>query len=66
MAIFNTCLGKRIDMVSTLVLGAILTLLAWVALQVTVIHGKYVVDHIADGTYNKGPLADQSGRDSDE
>lgn len=43
-------------MVSTLTIGAILTLLAWIGLQVAVVHGKYVVDNIAAGEYDKGPL----------
>ncbi|WP_254545311.1 hypothetical protein [Halomarina pelagica] len=43
-------------MVSTLTIGAVLTLLAWVGLQVAVIHGKYVVDKIAAGDYEKGPF----------
>ncbi|WP_187292645.1 hypothetical protein [Salinarchaeum sp. Harcht-Bsk1] len=51
-------------MVSTLTIGAILTLLAWVWLQVAVIHGKYVVDKIAEGEYNKGPLQGRDGGDS--
>lgn len=43
-------------MVSTLTIGAILTLLAWIGLQVAVVHGKYVVDKIADDEYRKGPF----------
>jgi len=53
-------------MVSTLTSGAILTLLAWLGLQLAVIHGKYVVDNIAAGEYNKGPLNQQAGDGSDE
>jgi len=43
-------------MVSTLTIGAVLTLIAWVGLQATVVHGRYVVDKIAAGEYDKGPL----------
>lgn len=43
-------------MVSSLEVGAILTLLAWIGLQGAVIHGKYVVDKIAVGEYRKGPF----------
>ncbi|GAA5434056.1 hypothetical protein [Haloarcula japonica] len=53
-------------MVSTLTIGAILTLLAWVGLQVAVIHGKYVVDSIAAGEYQKGPFSEATGGGSDE
>ncbi|MHC3381454.1 hypothetical protein [Haloarcula sp. H-GB5] len=53
-------------MVSTLTIGAILTLFAWVGLQVAVIHGKYVVDSIAAGEYQKGPFSDARDGDSDE
>ncbi|WP_157837709.1 hypothetical protein [Haloferax sp. ATB1] len=45
-------------MVSTLTIGAILTLLAWVGLQAAVVHGKYVVDKIAAGEYRKGPFSE--------
>lgn len=48
-------------MVSTLTIGAILTLLAWIGLQVAVIHGKYVVDKIATEEYEKGPFNQRSG-----
>lgn len=51
-------------MVSALIIGAILTLLAWIGLQITVIHGKYVVDKIADGKYDKGPFSNGDGGDS--
>lgn len=51
-------------MVSTLTIGAVLTLLAWVGLQVAVSHGKYVVDKIAAGEYNKGPFDNREGGDS--
>ncbi|QRV14945.1 hypothetical protein [Haloterrigena salifodinae] len=51
-------------MVSTLVLGAVLTLLAWVWLQLAVLHGKYVVDKIAAGEYRKGPLDRPDGEES--
>lgn len=40
-----------------LVLGASLTLGAWLALVAAVLHGRYVVDAIASGRYRKGPLA---------
>jgi len=53
-------------MVSTLTIGAVLTLLAWTGLQVTVIHGKYVVDKIAAGEYQKGPFSDATDSGSDE
>lgn len=43
-------------MISTLTIGVVLTILAWIGLQVAVVHGKYVVDKIADGTYRKGPF----------
>ena len=49
-------------MVSMMELGAILTLLAWVGLLLAVVHGKYVVDKIAVGEYQKGPL-DRPDRD---
>lgn len=51
-------------MVSFLVVGGVLTLLAWIGLQITVVHGKYVVDRIADGEYEKGPFEDRKGGDS--
>lgn len=51
-------------MVSTLTIGAILTLLAWLGLQAAVIHGKYVVDKIAVGEYDKGPFKGQDNGDS--
>ncbi|WP_161611444.1 hypothetical protein ACH9L7_19700 (plasmid) [Haloferax sp. S1W] len=53
-------------MVSTLILGAILTLLAWVGLQAAVIHGKYVVDKIDSGEYQKGPFSDAMDGGSNE
>lgn len=53
-------------MVSTLTIGAILTLLAWIGLQAAVIHGKYVVDTIADGEYDKGPFKHHTSGGSDE
>lgn len=43
-------------MVSSIILGAILTLLAWIGLQIAVVHGKYVVDAIPEGEYRKGPF----------
>ena len=46
-------------MVSTLTLGIVLTLLAWLGLQAAVLHGKYVTEQIAAGEYNKGPLKDE-------
>lgn len=52
-------------MVSSLMMGAILTLLAWLGLQLAVIHGKYVTDKIAAGEYHKGPLR-ESGGEPDE
>lgn len=58
--------GRHRNMVSTLTIGAILTLLAWVGLQVAVIHGKYVVDSIAAGEYQKGPFSEATGGGSDE
>ncbi|MFW5919578.1 MAG: hypothetical protein ACOC0F_01225 [archaeon] len=53
-------------MVSTLTVGVILTALAWIGLQVAVLHGKYVVDRIAEGEYTKGPLDRPEVRESDE
>ena len=53
-------------MVSTLTIGVILTLLAWIGLQVAVVHGKYVVDTIADGEYQKGPFKGRQDGDSHE
>ncbi len=53
-------------MVSTLTIGAILTLLAWIWLQITVVHGKYVVDKIADNDYRKGPFDRPRDGDSHE
>lgn len=53
-------------MVSTLTIGAILTLLAWIGLQVSVLHGKYVVDKIADDEYRKGPFAKPDDGESHE
>jgi len=53
-------------MVSTVVLGAVLALLAWIGLQVAVIHGKYVVDKIAAGEYQKGPFSDTMDGGSNE
>ncbi|MFC7156235.1 hypothetical protein ACFQPA_12360 [Halomarina halobia] len=53
-------------MVTTLVIGAILTLLAWIGLLVAVIHGKYVVDRIDAGEYEKGPLDRSNGGESRE
>ncbi len=43
-------------MVSTLVIGIVLTLLAWFLLLAATIHGKYVTDKIAAGEYDKGPV----------
>lgn len=43
-------------MVSSLTVGIVLTLLAWVGLQAAVLHGKYVTEKIAAGEYNKGPM----------
>lgn len=54
------------SMVSTLMLGAVLTLLAWIGLQVAVVHGKYVVDKIADDEYRKGPFNRSSDGDPHE
>jgi len=51
-------------MVSTLIIGATLTLLSWIGLQITVVHGRYVVDKIAEGTYDKGPFNKGDGGDS--
>lgn len=51
-------------MVSTLAIGAVLALLAWIGLQVAVVHGKYVVDKIAVGEYNKGPFEERDGDNS--
>lgn len=48
-------------MVSTLTVGALLALLAWIGLQIAVIHGKYVVDKIASGEYEKGPFDKGNG-----
>lgn len=53
-------------MVSTLTIGAILTLLAWIGLQVAVVHGRYVVDTIADEEYRKGPFDRPQEGDSHE
>lgn len=53
-------------MVSTLIIGVVLTFLAWVGLQVAVIHGKYVVDKIAAGGYQKGPFSNATDSDSHE
>lgn len=53
-------------MVSTLAIGAILTLLAWIGLQIAVLHGKYVVDKIASGEYKKGPFNTRENGDSYE
>lgn len=53
-------------MVSTLIIGAVLTLLAWIGLQIAVIHGKYVVDKIAAGEYQKGPFSDATNGGSNE
>lgn len=44
-------------MVSELTVGAGLAILAWLGLQVTVFHGKYVIDKIAAGEYSKGPFS---------
>lgn len=52
-------------MASSVTTGAILTLLAWVGLQITVVHGKYVIDRIDAGEYRKGPFREASG-DPDE
>lgn len=48
-------------MVSTLITGAILTFLAWIGLLIAVLHGKYVVDKIAAGEYEKGPFSSTDG-----
>lgn len=52
-------------MAVSLIVGAGLTLLAWLGLQIAVIHGKYVTDSIAAGEYHKGPFR-ESGGESDE
>lgn len=52
-------------MVSMLTVGVILTLLAWLFLQLVVIHGKYVTEQIAADEYRKGPFR-KSGGDPDE
>lgn len=52
-------------MASSLAVGAILTLLAWLGLQIAVVHGKYVTDKIAVGEYHKGPFR-ESGDQPDE
>ena len=48
-------------MVSTLFIGPILTLLAWIGLMVAILHGKYVVDKIAVDEYEKGPFSSLNG-----
>ncbi|WP_227379865.1 hypothetical protein [Haladaptatus halobius] len=48
-------------MVSTLIAGVILTVLAWLGLQIAVVHGKYVTDKIAEGRYHKGPFRNRDG-----
>lgn len=53
-------------MVSTLTIGAILTFLAWIGLQIAVVHGKYVVDKIAENQYRKGPFDRPQDGDSHE
>ncbi|WP_167879920.1 hypothetical protein [Halorhabdus rudnickae] len=58
--------GRQAIMVSVLTIGAVLTLLAWIGLQGTVVHGKYVVDKIADGEYDKGPFTKENSGDSRE
>lgn len=44
-----------------LTLGAILALVAWLFLQLTVVHGKYVTEKIATGEYDKGPFKEAEG-----
>lgn len=48
-------------MVSMLPIGAVLTASAWLDLQITVFHGKYVTEKITAGKYNKGPLRGTGG-----
>ncbi len=46
-------------MVTELQLGVVFTGLAWLGLLVATVHGKYVVEKIAAGEYDKGPLRDR-------
>ncbi|MFB9807580.1 hypothetical protein ACFFQF_21220 [Haladaptatus pallidirubidus] len=50
---------------STLLVGAALTIVAWLGLQIAVFHGKYVTEKIAAGEYNKAPFR-KSRRNPDE
>lgn len=48
-------------MVSTLTVGIVLTLVAWLGLQAAVLHGKYVTEKIAAGEYNTRPMKREAG-----
>lgn len=48
-------------MVSSLLVGAVLSFIAWLALQIVVFHGKYVTEKIAAGEYRKGPFRESRG-----
>ncbi|OKY77109.1 MAG: hypothetical protein BTN85_1754 [Candidatus Methanohalarchaeum thermophilum] len=39
-----------------LILGIILSILAWLGLLIFVLHSKYVVEKIKKDEYNKGPF----------
>lgn len=44
----------------SLTVGIALTLLAWLGLIITVLHGKYVTDKIGASEYHKGPFKRRS------
>lgn len=44
--------------------GLVLTIMAWIGLIASVVHGKYVTEKIGAGTYRKGPFeAGEEDRD---
>ena len=49
----------------SLTTGVVLTLVAWLGLMITVLHGKYVTEKIGAGEYHKGLFKRRDDSDVD-
>ncbi|MFH5797957.1 hypothetical protein [Haladaptatus sp. CMAA 1911] len=48
---------------TSLLAGLALTVVAWLALALVVVHGRYVTEAVAAGEYEKGPFAERGSED---
>ncbi len=51
-----------LQLATSLLIGLVITVIAWLALLFVVVHGRYVTDAVAAGRYRKGPFHDRSPR----